>query len=146
MKTGDLEHLSVQEIVDCSDSTGNVGCDGGYFTSSWEYVVQETGIAKELDYAYLSKASLATHIQHHVHIHRHIERTFPAREHTFISANTHTRNTNRRTYLHVRMRARTHAHTHDGDNIIFCAMVSLFLFHCRMRCVTSTRRELSLRT
>ena len=107
MKTGDLEQLSVQEIVDCSDSTGNTGCDGGYFTKSWEYVVQETGIATELDYAYLSEASLFMHIQHHVHIYRYVVRICPAREHTFTSANTRTQYEQ----AHALTCTRAHAHT-----------------------------------
>ena len=65
MKTGDQAmDLSEQEIVDCSDSNGNLGCVGGWFYSAWDYVIEKGGIARELTYPYLGEASIFVKIQH----------------------------------------------------------------------------------
>lgn len=49
--TGQLENLSEQQIVDCSSSQGNMGCNGGLMGFSFSYV-QENGLCADKDYSY----------------------------------------------------------------------------------------------
>ncbi|EER05594.1 conserved hypothetical protein [Perkinsus marinus ATCC 50983] len=46
--------FSVQQIVDCSGSYGNDGCDGGYSKNSYQYAKYE-GIVRERIYPYMGK-------------------------------------------------------------------------------------------
>lgn len=52
--TGKLVSLSEQQIVDCSGSFGNQGCNGGLYTNSFEYI-QQNGICSESNYSYSGK-------------------------------------------------------------------------------------------
>ncbi|KAF4677987.1 hypothetical protein FOZ60_017072 [Perkinsus olseni] len=56
IKTGikPLIPFSVQQIVDCSKSAGNNGCEGGLVTHTWVYI-QTQGIVKESAYPYTAK-------------------------------------------------------------------------------------------
>lgn len=51
LKTGHLLSLSEQNIVDCSVSYGNSGCDGGVFEYSFNYI-RDHGICTEESYPY----------------------------------------------------------------------------------------------
>jgi len=51
INTGNLQSFSEQQIVDCSDSYGNYGCDGGYPYQAMEYT-QANGIETETNYPY----------------------------------------------------------------------------------------------
>jgi len=44
--------LSEQEIVDCTRTYGNNGCNGGWMTGVYDYVVKMGGIALESEYSY----------------------------------------------------------------------------------------------
>ncbi|CAG9313013.1 unnamed protein product [Blepharisma stoltei] len=46
-----LVSLSEQELMDCSTSYGNKGCDGGLMTSAFKFVVQK-GLTTESNYPY----------------------------------------------------------------------------------------------
>ena len=51
LSTGKLVSFSEQQIVDCSSSYGNQGCQGGLMTDSLQYI-EENGICSEEDYEY----------------------------------------------------------------------------------------------
>jgi C1A family cysteine protease len=55
IKTGKLTSLSEQQLVDCSGSAGNQGCNGGLMTNSFKWVIQQKGITDEASYPYTAK-------------------------------------------------------------------------------------------
>lgn len=51
VNTGELLSLSEQQLVDCSGSFGNQGCNGGEMNNGFEYIIRN-GICTETDYPY----------------------------------------------------------------------------------------------
>lgn len=54
-KAGKLEVLSVQQIIDCSQSFGNYGCNGGFMNDSLQYIYTVGGIESIADYPYAGR-------------------------------------------------------------------------------------------
>nr|3P5W_A Chain A, Actinidin [Actinidia arguta] len=53
--TGDLISLSEQELVDCGRTQNTRGCDGGFMTDGFQFIINNGGINTEANYPYTAE-------------------------------------------------------------------------------------------
>ncbi|KAJ8984231.1 hypothetical protein NQ317_007463 [Molorchus minor] len=60
LKTGQLEQISVQNLLDCSKENDNGGCNGGLVEPAFDYI-QDNGINRAANYEFVAKNGECKH-------------------------------------------------------------------------------------
>ena len=58
ISTGNLIHLSEQEVVDCDIYGQDMGCNGGFMDQAMEFIISNGGLTTTRDYPYTAQARL----------------------------------------------------------------------------------------
>ena len=56
VQTGQKEHFSAQQLLDCTPGLSQDGCKGGTIQKAFNYILKQNGLAKEKDYLYTGVA------------------------------------------------------------------------------------------
>ena len=61
IKTGTLQSYSEQQLVDCSSSYGNMGCNGGLMDNAFKYI-ETASLELEADYGYTARDGSCSYV------------------------------------------------------------------------------------
>lgn len=62
ISSGTLQSFSEQQLVDCSGSFGNMGCNGGLMDNAFRYI-EKSPLELEADYAYTARDGRCSYVQ-----------------------------------------------------------------------------------
>lgn len=64
MCTGNLLSFSEQELLDCAYENSRDGCNGGWYTNAWDFVIEDNHLSSESNYPYQGSDGTCSHSSH----------------------------------------------------------------------------------